>query len=126
MMETQSAKRQPLNETPFSIEVERRAEAAVVRLAGSCTMTASDRLAQSLVSLATERPKLIVVDLGRLDFIESTGLGAIVAGFLRCRRHEGEVRLVGPAPEIAHLLEVTRLNQLFRVHPSVDEAIRST
>jgi len=124
-METPSAQRDPLIETPFSIDVKRLNDTAVVRLAGSCTMTASGRLAECMVTLASERLKLIVVDMGQLDFIESTGLGAIVAGYVRSRRHQGEVRLASPAPEIGHLLEVTRLNQLFRVLPSVDEALHS-
>jgi len=115
----------PLVETPFSYDVERRGDAAVVHLSGSCTMGESARLTETLVSLASEPVKLIVVDMACLDFIESTGLGGIIAGHLRCRRNQGEVRLAGPVPSICHLLELTRLNQLFRVTKTVEEALRA-
>ena len=113
-----------ITDTPFSVNVQRCGECAVVTLAGSCTMSESDRLTQCMVKLAGEGARVIVVDMSKLDFIESTGLGAIIAGHLRVRRHQGEVRLVSPMPPIHHLLELTRLTQLFNVYKSVDEACR--
>jgi len=111
-----------MTDTPFSVDIQRRGECAVVTLGGSCTMSDSHRLNESMVSLASESVRVIVVDMGKLDFIESTGLGAIIAGHLRVRRHQGEVRLVSPLPAIYHLLDLTRLTQLFPVYKSVDEA----
>ena len=87
-------------------------------------MNESDRLTQCMVKLAGEGVRLIVVDMSKLDFIESTGLGAIIAGHLRVRRHQGEVRLVSPMPAIYHLLELTRLTQLFTIYKSAEEACR--
>jgi len=108
---------------PFSIEVEHRPEAVVVWLAGSCTMTVAAQLGERLVQLASEPAPLIVVDMAGLDFIESTGLGGLVAGYLRSRRYRNEVRLVSLQPSIHHLFELTRLTQLFRVFDTLDDAL---
>ncbi|HUN80883.1 MAG TPA: STAS domain-containing protein [Phycisphaerae bacterium] len=113
-----------MTETPFTVDVQRRGDCAIVALGGSCTMNESDRLTQCMVKLAGEGVRLIVVDMSKLDFIESTGLGAIIAGHLRVRRHQGEVRLVSPMPAIYHLLELTRLTQLFTIYKSAEEACR--
>lgn len=107
----------------FRVDVERRGDSAVVSLIGSCEMLESERLTECMVTLAQESTKVIAVDLSRLEFIESTGLGAIIAGHLRLRHHQGELRLVGPQKPILRLLELTRLTQLFHVYPSVDAAL---
>lgn len=113
----------PTSETPFVTQVERRGAAVIVRLCGSCSMNESGRLMESMIALAGEGVKLIIVDMAKLDFIESTGLGGIIAGYLRVRRHQGEVRLVSPKPAILHLLELTRLTQLFHTFKTIDEAL---
>jgi len=115
--------KQPILETPFSIVVDRHGSAAVVRLQGSCTMTVAPQLEECLLALAAEPVALIIIEMSRLDFLESTGLGGIVAGYLKCRRHQGEVCLVAPAPAIRHLLELTRLTQLFRLHDHLEDAL---
>lgn len=110
---------------PIVIDVDRREGVAIVRLAGSCTMNVASQLVDCLATLASESVPLIILEMSALDFIESTGLGAIVAAYLSCRRYGGEVRLVSPESSILKLLEITRLTQLFRVFESVEDAIDS-
>jgi anti-sigma B factor antagonist len=112
----------PSEDKPFSLKVERTAGDAVVRLAGSCTMVVAAQLGETLLRLASESVRLIILEMSELDFIESTGLGGIVAGYLRLRRIQGELRIVGPRPAIRQLLELTRLTQLFSLHDSVESA----
>ena len=113
----------PVTDSPFSIKVDRRGDAAVVSLAGSCTMDVAGKLGECVKGLASEELRLLVLELSALDFIESTGLGSIVAGYLRIRRHRGEIRMVSPPPPILHLLEITRLTQLFTIHKTVEDAL---
>lgn len=110
-------------DVPFSITVEPRPGAALVRLAGACTMDVASTVGDHLVALATPSTRLLVLELSKLDFLESTGLGGVVAGYLRVRRNHGELRIVAPPPAIMALLEMTRLTQLFRVCDSVEEAL---
>ncbi len=110
-------------EPPFEMNVETRAEVAVVHLSGSCSMEVAARLGQQLVGLASGSIKVIVLELSNLVFIESTGLGGIVAGHLRLRHRHGEVRLVAPREPILEVLKMTRLNQLFRICRNIEEAV---
>ncbi len=107
---------------PFNLKVERTPNDAVVRLSGSCTMLVAGQLGECLLRLVSESVRLIILDMSGLDFIESTGLGGIVSGYLRLRRSQGELRIVGPPPAIRQLLELTRLTQLFTLHESVEAA----
>ncbi|MBX3394108.1 MAG: STAS domain-containing protein [Phycisphaerae bacterium] len=114
-----------IHETPFSMEVETRGDAAVAYLRGSCTMTVSAQLGVRMRDLGSAGHRLIVVDASQLDFIESSGLGGLIAGYLRARKHKGEMRLVNPTADIRKLLETTRLAQLFGIYPSVDAALQT-
>lgn len=107
---------------PFDLRVERSGDEAIVRLSGSCTMVVAGQLGDCLLRLASESVRVIIIDMSGLDFIESTGLGGIVAGYLRLRRSQGELRIVAPAPAIRQLLELTRLTQLFTVHANIESA----
>lgn len=111
-------------QTPFSIEVESVAGAQVVRPIGSCTMEVAESLSRRLLELASRPRPLLVIDLTKLDFIESTGLGGLVSGYLRARRQGGEIRLLSPHPAILELLKLTRLTQLFQVHDRLEDALR--
>src|SRR5262245_21085283 len=111
------------SDQPLNMRVDRREGVAVVTLEGSCTMDVSDQIRQSLVDLVSDKMPALVIDMSRLDFIDSTGLGGIVAAHLRARRHHGVIRLVNPQPAIREVLSLTRLVQLFSIDPTVESAV---
>lgn len=121
-MASPSEKQAPASTTPFAASVESLPDMTIVHLAGSCTMMESQRLADELIKAASHPRPLVLIDMAGLDFITSNGLGSIVAGFLRCRRQQGEMWLVGPRPAIHELLQLTRLTALFKVYDSLDAA----
>lgn len=109
---------------PLTIQVERREEAAVVRLGGSCTMEVSSQVRHAIVGLANELVRLIILDLSDLDFIDSNGLGGVIAGHLKLRHNRGVIRVVNPSPAITELLQVTKLTQIFPIFPDLTSALR--
>lgn len=64
----------------------------------------------------------LVVDLSKVSFIDSTGLGTLVSGLKAARRAEGDVRLVAPNSQVRKLLQLTTLDRVFRVSDSLAEA----
>jgi anti-anti-sigma factor len=95
----------------------------VVKIGGSCSMMEATRLGEELQRVMIKQPRLILLDMSELDFITSDGLGSIVAGYLRCRKYHGDIRLINPAAGIRQLLELTRLTNLFGVYRTIDEAL---
>ncbi len=66
----------------------------------------------------------LVFDMSQVEFIDSSVIGALV-GFLRkARAMGGDVKLAEVTPDIETILELTRLQRVFRIHPSVEAAIR--
>jgi len=124
-MNESDMKRPPGRDQAFGLRVERWDRGAVVYATGSCTMEVAHRLGETIREVADEKRPLILLDLSNLEFIESTGLGGIVSGYLRVRRYKGEVRIVAPCPSIRHVLEVTRLTHLFPVFETLEMARKS-
>lgn len=108
---------------PLEMQITRQGEATVVRLTGSVSISDADRLREQLEQLATDRVPVIVLDLAEMDFICSLGLGAIISGHLKCRHHQGQIRLVNPSAQVRELLETTRLTKLFNIFDSIEQAL---
>jgi len=113
------------SDRPLSIQVERMEGVALVTLGGACTMEVSRQIWHSLVGLVTEQVPAVIVDMTDLDFVDSVGLGGLVAAHLKMRHHHGTVALVSPQPPIMNVLEITRLTQLFPIFPTVRAALEN-
>lgn len=114
-----------IGDTPFEMDVRRETTRAVLVLRGSCTMEVSHKLRTELETLASEPIKAIVIDLADLAFIESGGLGSIIAAHVKCRRRKGQLRLVAPRPPILKMLQLTRLTEILPIDESVEAALRA-
>ncbi len=68
----------------------------------------------------------LVVDLAAIEFIDSSGLGALVSALKVLRtRKDGDIRLASLQQPVVALLEVTRLNRVFSSYATAEEAVQS-
>ena len=65
----------------------------------------------------------IVVNLSRIDYVDSGGLGTLVATLASTRQKQGEIKLVRPNQRVIELLHRTRLNTVFKSYESDEEAV---
>ena len=65
----------------------------------------------------------VIVDLTGLEFLDSTGLGALIGAQRRALENDSEVRLVVSEGPIARLLNITGLVRVFGVYPSLEAAL---
>jgi anti-sigma B factor antagonist len=77
-------------------------------------------LRATLVPMAGENSRLIL-DLAAVDFIDSTGLGGLIS-VLKALGADGELAIAGARPPVRRLLELTRLDQVMRLYPTVAAA----
>ena len=69
--------------------------------------------------------KNVVVDLGKVDWMNSTGLGILISGYTTLRNHDGVLKLANVTDKIQSLLTITKLVTVFEAFDSIDEAINS-
>jgi anti-anti-sigma factor len=102
---------------------ERRDGHAVVRLAGELDVTGAPRLREALMTAIEGGDRHVVVDCSGLEFLDSTGLGVLVAARTRARAAGGSLLLTGAQPPLERLLAVTGVDGLFRLEPPVRPAV---
>jgi anti-sigma B factor antagonist len=105
------------------VDVSRRGRWSVVEVGGEVDVATAPRLREKLISLVNDGRYHIVVDLGAVDFIDSTGLGVLISGLKRVRTHDGELVLVCTEARILKVFEITGLTKVFPVYGSVDDAV---
>ena len=86
-----------------------------VILAESIDITNASQLQDGLIEHLERFGPDLVVDLGHVDFMDSSGLGALVVALKRAREQGGWVTLLNPNREIDRILQATGLNRVFRV-----------
>lgn len=109
---------------PMRLKVSRKGGGAVVHVSGAACMSEAERLRTTLEELADQRLPVIVLELSKMEFICSLGLGAIISAHLRSRHHRGQIRLVNPTQPVRELLETTRLTKLFSIYESIQDALK--
>jgi anti-anti-sigma factor len=78
-------------------------------------------LIRAIHTVAEGRPR-IVVDLSEVSFMDSSGLGALIAGLKKSRQASGDLRITGVTQQVATVLQLTNLDKVLRAHPSVEAA----
>jgi len=110
-------------DAPLQVNVAQRGTAVVVTLTGAADIEGATILRRRLLEAAPKATSLLVLDLGELSFICSTGLGALIEANKICRAAGVRLRLIDPVPVIRKIIETTRLNKLIEVYDTLDEGL---
>lgn len=97
---------------------------AVVRTPARLDMVAAPRLKELLDRTVREGTRRIVVDLGATEFVDSSGLGALIGGLKTARQAGGDLRLAAAGEQVRTVLALTNLDRILRPHPGVEDAAR--
>jgi anti-sigma B factor antagonist len=92
-------------------------ESDTLRISGVAELGAADsnRFRDEVRSSMTDGLKSIDVDLSQTTFIDSCGLGALIALHKTACSRGGSVRLRNPLPSVQQILELTRMHRIFEI-----------
>jgi anti-sigma B factor antagonist len=94
----------------FDVEVERRGNCAVVRPVGDLDLAVVDELEAALRPLEDEFGE-VVIDLRAVEFLDSTGLRAILSADARSRSNGFNLRIVNGSEEVQKVLTLTGMDK---------------
>lgn len=85
----------------------------------------TDMLRAAVADFLEQGNKSLVINLQKVNYMNSSGIGAIIAAHASYAKQGGEVRLAGVTNNVQNLFVVTRLIDVFDVYDTVDAAIES-
>ncbi len=105
-------------------DVRRLQDVVVLDLSGKLTAGLGDQiLRESLDELLAEGWKKILVNLSQVTFMDSAGVGELVAGLRTSQRLGAELRLLNVNERVHSTLSIARLLPVFGIHQSEQEAL---
>jgi anti-sigma B factor antagonist len=110
----------------LDLNVRKEGDHAVLDVGGEIDVYTAPKLREKLIELVSEGSYHIVVNLEKVDFLDSTGLGVLVGGLKRVRNHEGTLQLVCTQEKILKIFRITGLTKVFPIHASVAEAVSAS
>jgi anti-sigma B factor antagonist len=107
----------------LSLSTRPEGDKTVVEVGGEIDVYTAPRLREQLVDLVAEGKYHLVVDMEKVDFLDSTGLGVLVGGLKKVRAHDGSMRLICNQERLLKIFRITGLAKVFAIHGSQADAL---
>jgi anti-sigma B factor antagonist len=95
----------------------------VLPLEGEIDLHVSPEVGESLRRLVAKRPRVLVVDLARVTYLDSSGLAVLIEAMQNVHEYGGRFALAGVQESVKQIFDIARLDQVFQIFPDVDSAL---
>jgi len=95
----------------------------VVDVQGDVDLSRSSEFQQSLLVVMDQKPERIVVNLAEVPYMDSSGVASLIKLLGRTRRQGVVLHLAALTDRVRSIFEITRLDGIFDIHPTVEEAL---
>ena len=109
----------------FDLQVHQHEGWVVLAVVGEIDLATAPRVRQAVIDVlatAGSSPS-VVLDLGSVDFIDSSGLGVVLGALKRVRAADGRLRVIVREPQVRRVFELTDLDRILALASSLDEAL---
>ena len=96
----------------------------ILNVAGEIDIYTAPRFKEAITEMITQGHTNILIDMAGVDFMDSSGFGTLLSATKPLRPVAGSLSLCGCNEAITRMLEITRLNTLFRVFKNREEALQ--
>lgn len=101
-------------------------DVSVMDVSGRITLgEGSSTMRDALRDMVAKGQKKILLNLGDVSYIDSSGIGELVSGFTTVANQGGQLKLLNLTKRVKDLLQITKLYTVFEVHEDEASAIRS-
>jgi anti-sigma B factor antagonist len=101
-------------------------DVSVVDLSGKITIGEGDVvLREKVQDLLDFDQKKILLNLEKVSYMDSAGIGELVACYKRAKEKDGNVKLLNPSGKVYDLLQLTKLEEVFETYKNETEAVGS-
>ena len=107
----------------LSLNTRQAGDYTIVEIAGEVDVYTAPQLRQCLADLDDSGQHRLLIDLEKVDFLDSTALGVLVGGLKRARAKDGSMALVCSQERLLKIFRITGLTKVFDIHDSVESAM---
>jgi len=109
----------------MEITVESQGKVNLLMLKGKLDLANAGKIKETVKGLLEQDRNKILFNMAGVDFINSSGLGALVSMMKDIRLRRGRLTLSDLAPYVSEIFEITQLSNVFEIYTNQDEAIGS-
>ena len=100
---------------PFHINILDKGDFLKVGLKGDLDINSSPKMSSELGEFYSKSPKNIIIDFDELDYLDSTGLGALMSIYKKAKMDDNEIKIINARQNIKKLFYITDLDREFNL-----------
>ncbi len=97
----------------------------LLKLSGEIDLHGSPILRNELLAIAKKKTPLLIVDFSDVEYIDSSGLATLIEYVKEAGGHQGKIALFGLKKKVRTIFDLVRLNELFAIAETKEEALAS-
>jgi len=109
----------------LEVNIQTNASSTIVAPSGDIDLSCSRELQSHLKKAMETKPKLVVVDLGKVPYMDSSGVATLVEAMQISRKQSTKLVLCGMQDKVRSIFEIARLDRVFTIVPDLQTATAS-
>ena len=106
----------------MKVQLTSQGDIQVLELSGELDYHSSPELREKLTELTSKQASKILVNLGGVDYMDSSGIATFVEAFQKSKRYQGRLILAALTPTVRGVFEIAKLDSIFEITSTVAEA----
>lgn len=107
----------------MNIQSTSQGDIRILELSGELDYHSSPDLREKLTELTVKQAPKILVNLGGVDYMDSSGIATFVEAFQKAKRYQGRLILAALTPTVRGVFEIAKLDSIFEITSTVAEAV---
>lgn len=97
----------------------------IVEIEGEVDLYSSPEVRKVLLQLTKEKTPTILINLGKVIYMDSSGVATLVEGLQQVGKYGGKFKLANLRAEVKDVFELSRLDKVFEIYDTIEEALKS-
>ncbi len=107
----------------MEVAIKERGEHKIVSINGEVDLYNVSELKKTLFSITDGANNSVVVDMKNVNYMDSSGIGALVAGQKKMKAHNGKFALMNIHDDVLNILKLATLDKFFKIYESEDDLV---
>ena len=107
----------------LDIQVEQMGDSAVISVRGEVDLYSSPALRQEIKKQVKKKLDVLVVELSRVEYMDSSGVATLVEGLKNIGKKGGRLKLAGLTDPVRQVFKFAHLDKVFEIYPDLDKAL---